>query len=77
MMSRLTFGAMLLVLGVAACLPALEARQPAVDTSRVGPAVGSTVPPFSGSDQFGRPQTLESAMGSKGLMLVFFRSADW
>ena len=51
--------------------------QSTVDTSLVGPRVGTTVPPFSGSDQFGRTQTLETAMGPKGVMLVFFRSADW
>jgi hypothetical protein len=35
------------------------------------------VPPLSGTDQFGKPHTLASAMGPKGAMLVFFRSADW
>jgi len=50
---------------------------PAVDTSKVGPQVGAVAPAFSGTDQFGKPQTLASAMGPKGAMLVFFRSADW
>ncbi len=50
---------------------------PAVDTSKVGPQVGAVVPSFSGTDQFGKPHTLASAMGPKGAMLVFFRSADW
>lgn len=48
-----------------------------VDTSKLGPQVGATVPPVSGTDQFGKPQTLVSASGPKGAMLVFFRSADW
>lgn len=56
---------------------ALHAQQPAIDTSRIGPVAGSVAPEFSGSDQFGRTQTLQSAMGQKGMMLVFFRSADW
>ena len=47
------------------------------DTSRIGPRVGERVPGFSGTDQFGRPQNLESVVGLKGAMLVFFRSADW
>ena len=42
-----------------------------------GPQVGATAPDFSGLDQFGKMHTLESALGAKGLMLVFFRSADW
>ena len=50
---------------------------PAVDTSKIGPQVGAVVPPISGTDQFGRTQTLASIYGPKGAMLVFFRSADW
>jgi hypothetical protein len=49
----------------------------APDLSKVGPQVGSTVPPIGGTDQFGRPQTLTTASGPNGAMLVFFRSADW
>jgi peroxiredoxin len=48
-----------------------------VDTSTIGPKVGETVPQFSLPDQNGRTQTLRSVAGSKGTMLVFFRSADW
>jgi hypothetical protein len=48
-----------------------------IDTSAIGPKVGQHVPDFSGTDQFGRRQTLASSMGAKGAMLVFFRSADW
>ena len=51
--------------------------QPAVDTTLLGPQVGSSVPPFSGTDQFGRTQTLNTTLGPDGAMLVFFRSADW
>jgi peroxiredoxin len=39
--------------------------------------VGSPAPAFSALDQAGRTQTLQSIMGPKGAMLVFFRSADW
>ena len=49
----------------------------AIDTSKIGPAVGATVPAFSGTDQFGQAHTLASSYGPKGTMLVFFRSADW
>ena len=48
-----------------------------VDTSKLGPQVGSTVPSFLGMDQFGKEQSLTSVTGPKGAMLVFFRSADW
>jgi hypothetical protein len=53
-----------------------QAPQP-VDTSTLGPQVGTEVPPVSGVDQFGKSHTLESIAGPKGTMLVFFRSADW
>ena len=56
-------------------LASLAAQTP--DLSKLGPQVGAKVPPVSGIDQFGKPQTLASAAGSKGTMLVFFRSADW
>lgn len=43
----------------------------------VGLAVSQKAPPFSLHDQFGQVQTLESLKGSKGTVLLFFRSADW
>ena len=44
---------------------------------KTGPNVGQPVPAFSAKDQDGRDQSLQSIMGPKGAMLVFFRSADW
>ncbi len=55
---------------------ARAARQK-IDVSRLGPQVGQRVPDFSLNDQNGRAQNLQSIMGSRGAMLVFFRSADW
>jgi hypothetical protein len=66
----LTFAA-IIVVSVAAQQPA------AVDTSKLGPQVGAVIPAFSGVDQSGKTQSLESLSGPKGLMLVFNRSADW
>ena len=48
-----------------------------IDVSRLGPQAGQQVPAFSLKDQAGKVQTLQSIMGPKGAMLVFFRSADW
>jgi len=65
---------------VVAALGGLLLQSPArvpVDLSKVGPQVGQRVPDFTLSDQTGRARTLESLMGPKGLMLVFYRSADW
>ncbi len=56
---------------------ALASQQAPVDVQRIGPQVGAAAPEFSGVDQFGRTHTLSSVMGSAGVMLVFFRSADW
>ena len=74
-MRRQVFGILAAVALVAA---GLAGQAPvAVDTSKVGPQVGTVVPAFAGVDQFGRPHTLASTYGPKGAMLVFFRSADW
>lgn len=53
-----------------------EARQK-IDLSKLGPQIGERVPNFSLTDQTGKTRTLESIMGPKGAMLVFYRSADW
>jgi hypothetical protein len=42
-----------------------------------GPKIGEEAPGFTATDQDGRERTLGSLMGPNGLMLVFFRSADW
>lgn len=45
--------------------------------AQTGPAVGALVPDFQAADQDGVLRTPASLMGPNGLMLVFFRSADW
>jgi hypothetical protein len=44
---------------------------------KTGPVAGIPAPDFSALDQAGRTRTLQSIMGPRGAMLVFFRSADW
>jgi peroxiredoxin len=54
------------------------AQQPVLpDVQKLGPQVGSRVPDFTLLDQKGQSRTLASLMAPKGLMLVFYRSADW
>jgi hypothetical protein len=64
------------VLSLAVLLGLLERQAP---TSRFdpGPAVGDRLPPIEAVDQDGRLRTFESLRGPKGLILLFFRSADW
>jgi cytochrome oxidase Cu insertion factor (SCO1/SenC/PrrC family) len=69
---RLLLACALLLVSVAA-----TAQTPPPDIDRMGPQVGERVPAFSGVDQFGKRQTLETALKADGAMLVFFRSADW
>ena len=45
--------------------------------SEVGLRAGQKAPDFSARDQFGKTQTLDSLKGSKGTVLLFYRSADW
>ena len=42
-----------------------------------GPAVGAPLPAFSAPDQSGRVRAFDDLRGPEGLVLVFFRSADW
>lgn len=42
-----------------------------------GPEVGAKIPDFSLPDQTGQARDFASLKGPKGLVLVFFRSADW
>ena len=54
------------------------APQPTLpDVQKLGPQIGTRVPDFTLLDQKGQSRTLASLMGPKGLMLVFYRSADW
>jgi hypothetical protein len=62
-------------LGRAAQQPAGPTGAP--DVTRLGPQVGQKVPDFTLPDQHGQPRRLASLMGEKGLVLVFYRSADW
>jgi len=59
-----------------ACLALAAALAPAQPVS-YGPAPGQRAAEFSLPDQDGHSQSLRSLMGPKGLMLVFYRSADW
>jgi hypothetical protein len=42
-----------------------------------GPALGAAAPDFSARDQNGRAWTRAQLNGPRGLLLVFYRSADW
>jgi len=47
------------------------------DPKALGPRIGERVPDFSLPDQRGVTRSLDSIVGPKGAVLVFFRSADW
>ena len=75
-MSRVSF----LVALIAAVLFGLIALPlPQVSAAEeLGPKIGGRVPDIgSPPDQNGTPRSLQSLMGDNGLVLFFFRSADW
>ena len=74
-MNVLRRGRALLAAALLAMLPVAAPAQTA--SSEKGPAVGRPAPAFRARDQFGREQTLETLAGPNGLVLLFFRSADW
>jgi hypothetical protein len=67
----------LLVAGLLAAAPQSPRARKPVDVSKLGRQVGDRVPDFDLKDQNGKSWTLQSILGPKGAMLVFFRSADW
>lgn len=64
-----------LLLPIVVLSAAHAGQSPAI--AQLGPQIGERVPAFSGTDQFGRLQNLDSVAGDEGAMVVFFRSADW
>ena len=75
----IALGLWLLALGPAVGSAALQQPNTAqmVDVETVGPNVGEALPEFSLRDQRGQVHSLKSLLGSKGAIIVFFRSADW
>lgn len=59
-------------------MAALQAAPPPrPDPMALGPMVGQVLKAFDAIDSTGATRDLESLKGPKGLVLVFFRSADW
>lgn len=62
---------------VLAALLGLRERAEGAEPFDPGPAVGDRLPVFEAGDQDGRPRRFETLRGPEGLVLLFFRSADW
>ena len=58
--------------GLAACIATVAAG-----AATAGPDVGAQVPAFQAEDQSGDTRDFDSLTGEKGLLLLFYRSADW
>ena len=82
-MMRLLFGSTMAFVAVLSLASAAVGGQGAppgrqrVDVTKLGPQVGQPVPDFSLPDQTGKVRNLQSIMGPRGAMIVFYRSADW
>lgn len=61
-------------LGLAASLFLMSAPGEGI---AAGPEVGESVPAFEAVDQSGNARDFASLTGEQGLLLLFFRSADW
>ncbi|HEY3044287.1 MAG TPA: hypothetical protein VGJ39_09695 [Vicinamibacterales bacterium] len=73
----LFWSAVTFVAGVMVAAPQSPPARQRIDLAKLGPQVGERVPDFNLKEQNGKSRNLRSIMGSKGAMLVFFRSADW
>jgi len=70
--------AMLFTMGMLALAGGRE--KPAAANSvapAIGLEIGQPAPAFSLRDQFGHEQSNQTLKGSKGTVILFFRSADW
>jgi hypothetical protein len=48
-----------------------------VEPIATGPEIGNPIPPFEALDQYGKIRSFESLRGPEGLLLLFYRTADW
>src|SRR6516162_5518758 len=72
----MTFRTVLRLVGVLSVLALLGPL--ANSAEHLGPAIGTTAPDIGTRlDQLGKPHRLPDLMGRNGLVLFFFRSADW
>ena len=71
------FVAVVLLHPVGAAMQQRPAQATLPDVQKLGPQVGRRAPDFTLVDQRGQSRSLASLMGPNGVMLVFFRSADW
>ncbi len=79
-MSRIIVSAVVYALFSLVAQPTAQQSSPQPtlsDVQKLGPQIGTRVPDFTLLDQKGQSRTLASLTAPKGLMLVFFRSADW
>jgi hypothetical protein len=60
-----------------AMLPLALATLALTAPSYPGPAIGETLPAFEAMDQSGRRRGFDDLTGPNGLVLVFYRTADW
>jgi hypothetical protein len=70
--------AILLLAGL--CVPSSDQENTSTNHAlapSVGLEIGQQAPIFALPDQFGHGHTNETLKGSKGTVLLFFRSADW
>ncbi len=70
--------AILFSVGLLALASGQENRPPSDSVApSIGLEIGQRAPAFALPDQFGHEQSNETLKGSKGTVLLFFRSADW
>jgi len=56
---------------------AVTDQVPRSPVASIGLQTGQGAPAFNLLDQFGREQSNQTLKGSRGTVLLFFRSADW
>jgi len=76
-MNKLCMVVFVFVLAAGAGISILTAPARQSDIPNSTLKTGDTIPKLRGTDQFGKLQDFNSLKGPNGLVLLFFRSADW
>lgn len=73
-----------MLLGAGLALPGTASAETATETApetapkiATGPEVGEKIPALDALDQHGTPRTFDDLKGPEGLLVLFYRTADW
>ena len=77
MIYRRRSSAALIPIGIVVVVLVFFLASPARAEIATGPKVGTKIPDIQAYDQHGKLRTFEDLCGPEGLLVLFYRTADW